>query len=107
MAWSRERLTAPLFIVVWLGLLALTATSFGLSYVHIGAWELPVALTIAVAKAALVVLFFMHLIAARFILTFVLALGVAWLVVLASLTALDVATREPPLFKAPLGRVSE
>lgn len=50
------------YVVVWIALLALTATTYVMAKVDLGGhWNLVVALTIAVAKAALVVLFFMHL----------------------------------------------
>jgi cytochrome c oxidase subunit IV len=45
-------------------LLALTAGSFGLSYVHLGAATMPVALLIAGVKVGIVLLYFMHLVAA-------------------------------------------
>lgn len=42
-------------------LLALTGVTVTVSYVHLGFFNVPVALTIASLKAALVLLFFMHL----------------------------------------------
>ncbi|MBL0694417.1 cytochrome C oxidase subunit IV family protein [Comamonas sp. JC664] len=42
-------------------LLGLAALSFGLSRLHLGAWAVPVALGIALVKAALIAGFYMHL----------------------------------------------
>ncbi len=42
-------------------LLLLTGLTVAVSYVHLGFWNVPVALTIASLKASLVLLFFMHL----------------------------------------------
>jgi len=42
-------------------LLLLTGVTVAVSYVHLGFWNVPLALTIASLKASLVLLFFMHL----------------------------------------------
>ena len=42
-------------------LLVLTGVTVAVSYVHMGFWNVPIALTIASLKASLVLLFFMHL----------------------------------------------
>ncbi len=49
------------YVAIWLVLLGLTALTFALHKAPLGAWHVPVALTIATAKSALVVAFFMHL----------------------------------------------
>jgi cytochrome c oxidase subunit 4 len=49
------------YILVWAALLLLTASTLGLSYVRLGAWNVAVALAIASVKASLVGLWFMHL----------------------------------------------
>jgi cytochrome c oxidase subunit IV len=49
------------YVVVFVSLLILTALTTGVAYIDMGRWNLIVALVIAVAKASLVVLFFMHL----------------------------------------------
>ncbi|MGH9604150.1 MAG: cytochrome C oxidase subunit IV family protein [Terracidiphilus sp.] len=50
-----------IYVIVGLTLLALTATTAGVSYIELGVFNAVVALAIAVLKAMLVVLFFMHL----------------------------------------------
>ncbi len=50
------------YAAVWLALLVLTFTTWGVSRFHVpGGWGVLVALGIAVTKGALVALFFMHL----------------------------------------------
>jgi cytochrome c oxidase subunit 4 len=49
------------YIIVWIGLLALTAATVLVSYVNLGMGNVVAALAIASLKAALVALYFMHL----------------------------------------------
>lgn len=51
----------PLYVGVFLALLALTWLTVWVSGVDLGPWNTPVALLIASLKASLVLLFFMHL----------------------------------------------
>ncbi|APR75836.1 Cytochrome c oxidase polypeptide IV [Minicystis rosea] len=89
------------YLMTWLALLAFTLLSFGLSYVHTGSWEMPIALLIAVVKSLLVLLFFMHLLEQKFINAFALIVAVGLMGLLLALVATDVLTRHtfPP---APL-----
>ncbi|MEK6778068.1 MAG: cytochrome C oxidase subunit IV family protein [Candidatus Deferrimicrobiota bacterium] len=50
-----------IYLVVWGGLLFLTAATVAVSYLDLGLLNVAAALAIASAKAALVALFFMHL----------------------------------------------
>jgi cytochrome c oxidase subunit 4 len=50
-----------LYILIFLALMVGTAITVGVTYVDLGAFNLTVALLIAVTKAMLVILFFMHL----------------------------------------------
>lgn len=81
------------YLFVYLGLIGLTALSFGLSLLHLGAADTVAALVIAVAKSTLVVLFFMHLIEQRTINALVLGTTLFFIALLTSITAADVATR--------------
>ena len=49
-----------LYYSVFAALMVLTALTVGVAYVDLGLLNLPIALAIAIAKALLVILFFMH-----------------------------------------------
>lgn len=83
------------YVITWLALLGLTALTFWLAHVPLGAWNTPVALGIAFAKATLIGLFFMHLVAERFTLRFVLVASALFVILLVSVVVLDAATRFP------------
>jgi cytochrome c oxidase subunit 4 len=80
--------------MVFLALLVLTAITVGVSRLPIGTeWHMVIGLTIAVAKALLVILFFMHVIYSSR-LTWVVALGgLLWLAILIFLTMNDYFAR--------------
>lgn len=50
-----------LYYTIFLALMVLTAITVGVAYLDLGMLNLPVALGIAVTKATIVVLYFMHL----------------------------------------------
>ncbi len=50
-----------IYVVVWGGLILLTAVTVAVSYVNLGVMNIVAALLIASAKASLVALYFMHL----------------------------------------------
>jgi cytochrome c oxidase subunit 4 len=86
----------------WLALLALTALSFGVSYIHLGTLNIPVALAIASIKAILVVLIFMELAVEKFSVQVTLAVSFVFVALLIGLMVADVATRAaPPLLSFP------
>lgn len=71
------------FLVVFITLLALTAVSVGVSYLHLREWEaVVVALIIASFKASLVALFFMRLISETKVIFIVLAFTAVFFIVL-------------------------
>lgn len=49
------------YVFIWLGLLALTATTVAIAGIDFGKWTLPAALLIASVKTGLVLNIFMHL----------------------------------------------
>src|SRR5262245_10055388 len=85
---SARKLTAT-----WVGLLALTGTSFLLSRAGLGRLEFLVAIGIAAVKSTLVVLIFMQWLAERSVARFVVFIAVFYILLLGGLTASDVATR--------------
>ena len=84
------------YLTVWAALMVLTATTWGLSTVHIpGGAGVAVALGIAGLKASLVALFFMHLYDQRGPNRLVFVTSLVFVTLLVLLTLLDSATRFP------------
>ncbi|MEQ8762300.1 MAG: cytochrome C oxidase subunit IV family protein [Planctomycetota bacterium] len=81
-------------IRVFLALMVLTAVTVGVSFVNLGAFNLPVALLIACTKASLVLVYFMHLKGNFKLLWVAAASGFLFLLVLISLTLSDYFTRD-------------
>jgi cytochrome c oxidase subunit 4 len=81
--------------LIYLGLLILTASTYLLSRLHLGTWSLVIAMVIAIAKASLVVLFFMQLWYHRGSTRLALATAVLWLFLLVFFVVADVKTRFP------------
>jgi len=83
------------YLLVWVALLALTITTYVTGRMHLGTWALPLALTIAVTKSLLVILFFMHLWEQKGANRIVIATSFVFVALIISLTVADVATRFP------------
>lgn len=81
--------------LVWFILLALTASTFGVSQLPIGHWHLPAAVFIASIKVTFVVLFFMHLWHSEGSNRIVFVVSFFFLIVLLFFVLADVATRFP------------
>ena len=77
----------------FLALLVLTGVTVGVAYVDLGPFSDPVALAIAVFKASLVVLFFMHVKDSRRMTKITVVAGFLWLAILFGLTLSDYLTR--------------
>jgi cytochrome c oxidase subunit 4 len=73
-------------------LMLLLALTWSIGYVNLGLFNLVVALTISVAKALLVGLFFMHLKGGSRLLHLAAVTGFIWLIILLSLTLGDYVT---------------
>jgi cytochrome c oxidase subunit 4 len=79
--------------VVFLALMLLLALTVAVSFLHLGPLGVAMSLTIAAAKAALVILYFMHArVASRLTRVFVVT-GFLWLGILFELTLTDYLTR--------------
>ena len=83
-----------LYILVFAVLIMLTGLTTGVAFINLGKWNTVAALVIAVCKASLVVLFFMHLRWSSNLLRIVVASSLLWLAILIGLTLSDVFTRD-------------
>ena len=91
---AEQKATPRTYLIVFAALVLLTLTTLGLDLLDLGAWHAPVGLAIAVAKALLVILFFMHVWHSTRT-TWLVALGsLAWVAILFGLTLADYLTRQ-------------
>jgi cytochrome c oxidase subunit 4 len=82
-----------IYFVIFSTLLVLTALTVFIANLDLGRWNVIVALSIAVCKATLVVLYFMHVrYSSRLVWVFVSA-GLIWLFILFAFTLSDYLTR--------------
>ena len=81
------------YILVFLALMVLTAITVLVAFQDFGPWNDVVALTIAVIKASLVVLFFMHIYHSTRLSKLVVVSGLVWLFILIGLTLSDYLSR--------------
>ncbi|HVR70727.1 MAG TPA: cytochrome C oxidase subunit IV family protein [Vicinamibacteria bacterium] len=84
----------PTYVGVFLALLVLTALTVAAARVDLGPFNTPVALAIAVAKALLVILFFMHVKYGPRLNALAIAAAVFWLFHLVVGTAADYYARD-------------
>ncbi|MCB2053364.1 MAG: cytochrome C oxidase subunit IV family protein [Geminicoccaceae bacterium] len=82
-----------LFVFVYLVLLGLLATTIGVSYLELGPWNPVLNLSIAAAKAFLIVWFFMHLNQSAGLVRLAAFAGLVWLALLFTLGLADWLTR--------------
>lgn len=81
------------YLLVFLALIAGTIITTLVAYQDLGSFNIVVALTIAVCKASLVILFFMHVKYSPKLTKLVVVAGVFWLVILLTMTETDLLTR--------------
>jgi cytochrome c oxidase subunit 4 len=81
--------------VTWAVLLGLTALTFGLAHVDLGHFNEVAAFAIALTKATLIGLVFMHLAHEEFTLRFILVGAALVLLLLVSVVLLDARSRAP------------
>jgi cytochrome c oxidase subunit IV len=82
-----------LYIAVFLALVILTWVTTYVSTVDLGRWNIFVALAIAICKASLVVLFFMHVWYSTRLTKMIVVASIFWLILLLFLTMADIWTR--------------
>ena len=90
---SEHVTSKKVYYAVFAALLILTYATVAVSKVDWGRFNTIVALTIAVTKAVMVVLFFMHVRYSTRLTKLVVVGGFVWLALLIGLTMADVATR--------------
>jgi cytochrome c oxidase subunit 4 len=81
------------YYLVFITLLILTFTTARIAYIDLGPFNVYVAMTIAIIKALLVILFFMHVKDNTSLLKVFVAAGFFWLAIMLVLTLADYATR--------------
>lgn len=84
---------ARTYVLVWLGLITLLLLTLGSAYLPLGWLNGVVNLAIAVAKALLVMIFFMHLRSSHYVLKIAAAAGFFWLAILIGLSLADFLAR--------------
>jgi len=95
MTAASKHVPSPLpYFLVFGGLLVLTLTTVMVASVPLGAWHTTVALAIAVVKASLIVLFFMHGLESSRLTWMVIVAAVLWLAIMLGGTFSDYLTRD-------------
>jgi cytochrome c oxidase subunit 4 len=79
--------------MVFAALLTLTALTVGVTYIHLGRFNLVIALLIAITKASLVVLFFMNVKNSSALTKLFVVAGLFWMGLLILLTFSDYVSR--------------
>jgi cytochrome c oxidase subunit 4 len=90
---SEHIVSTRVYFTIYALLMALTATTVAVSFADLGKVNDIAALTIAVTKAVLVILYFMHVRYGNRFTGLVVASGFAWLALLILLTLADELTR--------------
>jgi cytochrome c oxidase subunit 4 len=90
---SEQIVSKRTYIHVFIALMILAAATALFSKLDLGPFNVAVALAIALVKAGLVALFFMHMRESRHLIWLVVFVAVVWLSILLILTSADYATR--------------
>ena len=90
---SNHVVPVKIYVAVFVTLLVMTAATTAISGIDLGPWNTVVALGIAVFKASLVVLFFMHARYSPRLTHMVILAGLFWLALLLLITFSDFASR--------------
>lgn len=81
------------YVYVFIALMVLLLVTIGASFINLGLMNWVVALTIAVIKAGIVVLFFMHIRWGTHLSWMIASLGVVWFLIMVVLTLSDYLAR--------------
>jgi cytochrome c oxidase subunit 4 len=82
-----------IYYAIFGSLMVLTAVTVGVAFINLGPLNFPVALSIAIVKATLVILFFMHVKYSSRLTKLIIATGFFFLLLLFTLTMTDYLSR--------------
>ena len=85
--------TPGLYLLILAALVIGTCLTWGIAFIDLGIWNPVVALTIAVIKAVLVILFFMHVFYSSKLTKITVAAGFFWLMIMITMSLGDYLTR--------------
>lgn len=91
---SEKIVSKKVYFTIFALLMILTLVTVGVARIDLGAWNTIVALAVAVTKALLVALWFMHIKYSNRLTQIVVASGLFWLVIMIVLTLFDYKTRQ-------------
>jgi cytochrome c oxidase subunit 4 len=97
MAQEHAHPTVKLYLVIIFTLMCLTVATWAIAFIDLGPWNPVVALTIAVMKAVLVILFFMHVRYSSKLTVVTVCAGFFWLMIMISLSLTDYLSRSWPV----------
>ena len=86
-------ITPKTYVVIWSALMVLLLLTWAIAKVHLGPFNVVAALTIAITKMALVLLYFMHVRYSSRLTWLFVAAGFIWLLIMIELTLSDYLTR--------------
>ena len=89
-----QHIVSPItYLIIFGALLVCTALTIGASYLELGAWNPVIAIAIAVFKATLVVLFFMHIKYSSRLMKLTVGAGVFTFLILVGMSLSDYISR--------------
>ena len=93
MAEKAHHTSALTYVLNWVALVVLALGTFLLAKMDLGSFQVPVAMAIAIVKAGLVVVIFMHMLEHRPSNRIFFIIAFLFIVLLVALTTADVSTR--------------
>lgn len=82
-----------LYLTIFFALMILTGVTIGVAFINLGPMNFPVAISIAIVKATLVILWFMHVKESSRLTKLIIGSGLFFLIVLFTLTLTDYLSR--------------
>jgi cytochrome c oxidase subunit 4 len=90
---SQPAASRKAYSLIWIALLVLALITTLIGYLNLGPFNMPIAIAIATAQAALIVMFFMEAKAESRVIHIIIAGGVIWILIMISNTLGDYVTR--------------